>query len=30
MGADTLHWIILILQVITLVLLLVPGPWRRV
>lgn len=29
MNTDTLHWIILILQVIILVLLLIPGPWRR-
>ena len=29
MNTDTIHWIILILQVITLVLLLIPGPWRR-
>ena len=30
MSTDTLHWIILILQVIILILLLIPGPWRRV
>jgi len=30
MGADTMHWIILILQAIILILLLIPGPWRRV
>lgn len=29
MSTDTVHWIILILQVIILVLLLIPGPWRR-
>ena len=29
MTTDTLYWIILILQVIVLVLLLIPGPWRR-
>jgi len=29
-STDTLHWIILILQVIILILLLIPGPWRRV
>jgi hypothetical protein len=29
MATDTIHWVILILQIIILVLLLVPGPWRR-
>jgi hypothetical protein len=30
MNGDTIHWILLILQIIILVLLLVPGlPWRR-
>lgn len=29
MDMDTVHWLTLILVVITLILVAIPGPWRR-